>query len=331
MTTANTPTTTPWTPTGDTISIKSLQLPHGIIAPDVWGKPKEQPALVNITLNLHHGFHSAAGADKLDDSTIHYGTLAKKVRSSCIPSQNPGDLSHNVENAIAEMARKSEGKFIVARSIVEVVLPKASMDGEGIRLTNITRYDESGKTLAVERIFSIEAVKIMTLIGVNSYERSQKQPLITTISLHLRPEAETTDSTQTVSLFNLEEMLVQVSNLPSPPPQSFSHPTNTSEIISQTSFETLETLADFTISQLRKKLLDNVVPGTRVHLKIEKPRAIAWAEAPIVEVARDVPVAKSKRATRVVSTASGDAPEVVTAAEGGNGEGRLRIVKPYSG
>ncbi|EME46754.1 hypothetical protein DOTSEDRAFT_126479 [Dothistroma septosporum NZE10] len=297
-----------YTSTGDTIAIKSLQLPHGIVTPDVWGKAKEQPAVVNITLNLQHGFHSAADADRLDDSTIHYGTLAKKIRSSCTPNQNPGDLSHNIENAIVEMAQKSKGKFIVARSVVAVLLPKASMDGEGIRLNNITHFDESGKSLAVDKFFSIESVKIMTLIGVNSYERSQKQPLITSISLHLRPEAETTDSTQTTSLFNLEKLL----------------------IIQQTSFETLETLADFTISELRKEMLDSVLPGTKVHLRIEKPRAIAWAEAPVVEIVREVPMTKSERVTEMLSSASGNALELAAGRDGEQTQ-RLSILKPYSG
>ena len=79
-------------------------------------------------------------------------------------------------------------------------------------------------------------------------------------------------------------------------------------------------------------MLDTVLPGTLVHLKIEKPRAIAWAEAPVIEVVREVPMAKGKRVTRVVSTASGDAPEVVVGRiEVPREEQRLSILKPYAG
>lgn len=107
------------------------------------------------------------------------------------------------------------------------------------------------------------------------------------------------------------------------------------KIVQDTSFETLETLADFTVVQLRKKMLDEVLPGTRVHLKIEKPRAIAWADAPAVEVVRDVP---SKRSTVVMSTAMGKSSRPTTATlstlETGDATGtreRLSIIKPYSG
>ncbi|KAK4504491.1 hypothetical protein PRZ48_005407 [Zasmidium cellare] len=300
----------------DTITLTNLQLPHGIIAPDVWGKPKEQPALITLSLLLQgSGFGSAAQGDKLDDSTIHYGNLAKKIRAGCVEGQSAGDLSAVVEKSILEMGMKSAGRFIVARASVEVVLPKASMFGDGgVTLGTTTSYDETGRVLGVGRVFGVKGIKVMTLIGVNGYERSQKQPLVVSVLLHLRSEVRETGSGETVALFNLEQMVVQ--------------------IIQDTSFETLETLADFTVVQLRKKMLDSVLPGTRVQLRIEKPRAIAWADAPAVEVLRDVP---SKRSSNAASIALGKAkegsrPATATSSRDVTGtRDRLSIIKPYSG
>lgn len=110
------------------------------------------------------------------------------------------------------------------------------------------------------------------------------------------------------------------------------------KIIQDTSFETLETLADFTVLQLRKKMLDSALPGTRVQLRVEKPRAIAWADAPAVEVLRDVP---SKRSSNVVNTGQGKTregsrPATATSStlerrDVAGPKERLSIIKPYSG
>lgn len=191
----------------DTIQIKNLQLPFGVIAPDVWGKAKEQPALVSINLLLNGGgFGSASDTDKLDDSTIHYGNLAKKVRASCREQQTADELRQNIEQIVCEMAKKEGGRcFIVARSTLEVDLPKASMFGGGVTFVSVTSYDEGGRSVTNSTIFRVRDVKIMTLIGVNAYERSMKQPLMASIELHLRTEADT------ATLFNLEKLLVQVS------------------------------------------------------------------------------------------------------------------------
>ncbi len=63
----------------DIISVKNLQLPAGVVAPDVWGKAKEQPALLTVSLVLRgEGFGKAAEGDRLDASTIHYGELSKR-------------------------------------------------------------------------------------------------------------------------------------------------------------------------------------------------------------------------------------------------------------
>lgn len=199
----------------DTITLTNLSLPHGIIAPDVWGKPKEQPAFVSVQLALSGpGFGSAAQGDKLDDSTIHYGNLAKKIRGGCVAGNTAGDVSSVVEKSVLEMGMKSGGKFIVARSTVDVHLPKASMFGDGgVTLTTSTSYDASGKATGSSRVFGVKGIKVMTLIGVNEYERSQKQPLVVSVLLLLRSEVQSTGSGQTVALFNLEQTLVQVSGL----------------------------------------------------------------------------------------------------------------------
>ena len=84
------------------------------------------------------------------------------------------------------------------------------------------------------------------------------------------------------------------------------------QIIQETSFETLESLANFTIKQLQDELLDQATPGARVRLRLEKPRAIAFADAPAVEVTR--------RMVGVARISSG-----VSSSE----SAQLNIIKPY--
>ncbi|KAK5705239.1 hypothetical protein LTR97_002356 [Elasticomyces elasticus] len=306
----------------DIISVKNLQLPAGVVAPDVWGKPKEQPALLTITLVLNGGFSSAASKDALDGSTIHYGELSKRIRSACgEQGQTAEDVSAHAERVICEMARKGEGKFIVARSVVEVNLPKASMYGDGATLIRTTEYDETGNARVAQRVFVVKEVKLMLLVGVNGYERTAKQPIIASLWLYLGGSADGEEggSAQTVALFNLEQTLVQITQ--------------------DTSFETLESLADFTVIHLQKRLLSEMLPGSQVQLRFEKPRAIAFADAPAVEVFRETPGGGSaKRALPTRRSAVGliqhqragtattepDADETTT-----KQEGRLSVIRPY--
>ncbi|KAK0255018.1 hypothetical protein LTR91_011633 [Friedmanniomyces endolithicus] len=261
----------------DIISVKNLQLPAGVVAPDVWGKAKEQPALLTVSLVLRgEGFGKAAAGDRLDASTIHYGELSKRIRAACShPSQTAGHVSAHAERVIADMSRKSPTSSIVARSIVDVHLPKASMYGDGITLTNITDYDERGRTRAVRRVFVVREVKLMLLVGVNGYERRGKQPVLASLWLDLggvgglEGGGGGSGSGSTVALFNLEQTLVQITQ--------------------DTSFETLESLAEFTVKQLQERLLNKMLPGSQVRLRLEKPRAIAFADAPAVEVFRETP------------------------------------------
>lgn len=198
----------------DSISIRHLQLPHGLIAPDVWGNPKEQPVLISLKLGFHaNGFDTAAGSDKLDASTIHYGNLAKRLRAGCKQGLTVDEWSHDVESIVGEMARKEQDRFIVETSILEVHLPKASMYGEGVAVKDHVVYEERyGVVQHWERTFALRDVKIMTLVGVNEYERKQRQPLVVTCELRYRPQGSgpVEEHQRTTKLFALEATLAKV-------------------------------------------------------------------------------------------------------------------------
>nr|POE99514.1 putative utp--glucose-1-phosphate uridylyltransferase [Quercus suber] len=168
-------------PGSDAISITNLSLPHPVLAPDVWGNAKAQPAALSLTVQLRGEFQSAASRDALDASTLHYGELAKHIRSACC-------------------------------------------EGLGVAAV-LGTWDAVAATVEAE-------------------------------------------------LFRLERVLVQ--------------------IIEATSFETLESLAEHTIQQLRENLLNERLPGVQVRLRLAKPRAIVFADAPAVEVVRQVPTLAPK-------------------------------------
>ena len=79
-----------------------------------------------------------------------------------------------------------------------------------------------------------------------------------------------------------------------------------------TCFETLESLILYTVNRLYVNLLSVRVPESSLRLRVEKPMAISFAEAPVIEVFRTAEQMKDQCKQL-----------------GGGSEPKLHIVKPY--
>ena len=56
------------------------------------------------------------------------------------------------------------------------------------------------------------------------------------------------------------------------------------QIVEKTDFETLETLAEHTFDKLRSIFEHRSIKPSVVHLRFEKPCAVPFADAPVIEV-----------------------------------------------
>jgi FolB domain-containing protein len=256
------------------ISIQGLRL-DAVRAPNIWGDLKDQPALLNVKITLRSGFDSAASADALDDSTIHYGELAKSIRAACSLAKNRDTVLEAAVDAATKMTQKPRvAEYIASRLSVELVLPKASAYGAALSLehTTLFRPDPIEDTFIVEhrRTFHCKGLRIMTLIGVNASERRGKQPLVVDFSVdHDEHWSEQSHQSTMVKYSSLERVLV--------------------DVIERTEFETLESLADHVVKEMRKPIMDRVeeeATAEFLHLRFEKPAAIPFADCPVIEVRR---------------------------------------------
>ena len=249
------------------ISIKGLRL-DSVNVPNIWGDIKPQPAHLNVSVRLRASFNSAASADALDDSTIHYGELAKKIRAAC-PADEFNILGA-ASRAAYSMARKDRsGKFIASRISVELVLPKASAYGAALSLCGTMIYDANGSVDHTQRVFTCKGLRIMTLIGVNAYERRGKQPLVVDLSIEQFGESDLGSQADLKQYSTVERDFVQV--------------------VEATAFETLESLADHVVAKLIDILPKRGVIAKAVHIRFEKPAAIPFADAPVIEIGRQLP------------------------------------------
>ncbi|KAF2712698.1 hypothetical protein K504DRAFT_452851 [Pleomassaria siparia CBS 279.74] len=237
-----------------TVSNLSVTVNAGV---DAWGRPKEQRALVTVALTLGKTFKSAAAADSLDASTVHYGLLAKEIRRSIDSDRNPGHLSTGgLAIGIHDCAIKTSDKAPLAAVEVDIFYPKASMLGDGVGF----RYNVALPTQLSSMELYLRNIRIPCIIGINSNERQQKQPLVVNLWL------ENTNIGRADDYTKIETLIV--------------------EAISNSSFETLESLSTMVMQELREKFFTESDDESYIRIRFEKPMAVPFADAPAIEIFR---------------------------------------------
>ncbi|KAH6650726.1 hypothetical protein F5144DRAFT_598154 [Chaetomium tenue] len=266
-----------------TVSIRNLTTttPLQHAGHDAWGRArKAQPCTLSAEVAFHAPFAAASARDALGEDTVHYGTLSKAVLGSVARFEGEvqaeaeagerslrdvlggvwGDLTGleldgRVRDGSATAAFLDVSK--VRLLSVTVALPKASLLGDGVRLTASAVFNAAeqggmeGRAMALE----VSRLKVPTLVGVNANERLAKQFVIATVTVEgfTRGEDAYTD---------IERDVVAA--------------------MDASSFETLEALgAHLAEAVLASRWRED---GWQVCIRMEKPTAVPMADCPIVEV-----------------------------------------------
>lgn len=188
----------------DEIHVRNLSA-NMLVGVDAWGRRKEQPVRVSITIRLAESFDKAASSDNVEEATVNYGSLSKRVLqflNACAPIHiGLSTLMNQVDSTIDLITSAA-----VDAQIVEIVLPKASALGSGVRLQGCHFLNDVNHN--VMSFIHIEDLKIPAIIGLNAHERIAKQLLVVNIWVSpaelaspLEPYAEINEVTVKVSRF----------------------------------------------------------------------------------------------------------------------------------
>lgn len=282
------------------VQVKNLNLPLPVLAPNVWNQVKEQPASVTVSVFFQEGFTSASGEDDLSKS-IHYGALAKRIRAVCaVESLSLVETLRVVEDTVFLMGNRPDGPNVISSVVSELHLPKASMTGDEITFTWITKVGRTarGGIEVVRKLFTIPDMRLMTVIGMNPHEREAKQPVIATLELdYVAVNGAQPDQTPFPEgeALSIERSLAKVSLL-SCIVHWFKMQTDVVQFIEESRYETLELLAQHAIRLLSEDFWSKGYGSPTVRLRLEKPKAIVFADAAVVELfvpARDSTTASS--------------------------------------
>ncbi|KAG9194096.1 hypothetical protein G6011_04131 [Alternaria panax] len=226
---------------------------------DVWGREKKQRALISVTLTLGKQFTTASSTDSVDDSTVHYGTLSKAVQARFKDETMAWLSTAALSTAVSECVRHVAGSTDIYAIETNVCYLKGSMFGEGAG--HITSCIEKSGTKS--NILYLRNVRIPCLIGVNSNERLQKQPIV------LNVWVDNVDDSRVEDYPQLETLLF--------------------ELISESTFQTIESLLAWLVEELKQKFFtQDVDQNAWIKLRIGKPHAVPFADAPAVEITRSV-------------------------------------------
>lgn len=163
----------------DHITVRNLQatVSAGV---DVWNRNKSQQALITTTIYLRKPFDSAARGDTLDNSTVHYGKLSKTIKAG-IENKAGTKIghfyTHELALAIISFVDDMTSIEVMAATEVDVFYPKGSMLGDGAGYVHSVMQD--GEPFS--RVLYLRNVRVPCIIGVNSNERLQKQPVVINI------------------------------------------------------------------------------------------------------------------------------------------------------
>ncbi|CAK7199249.1 hypothetical protein SEUCBS139899_001923 [Sporothrix eucalyptigena] len=268
------------------IRVRNLNATLGETAgQDAWGRNgRVQPALIAAEAVLTAPFTEAAVTDSVANDTVHYGTLSKALLKSigrwevtASKETAPGSLGDvlaglwlDLTGQVAAggqttgLASKVLLRADVVRQLaVTVLLPKASLVGEGVSLTTTGLLAQDGEAAPASKTLRLHRLHVSTLVGVHPHERTAKQAVVIDVALDRYDDLRD-------SYAQLESFVVQ--------------------IVEASSFETLEALGTHLARKILREfrphgpLPDDGLPSWYIHVALEKPIAVPFADAPVVEV-----------------------------------------------
>ncbi|KAL7275892.1 trifunctional dihydropteroate synthetase [Rhizina undulata] len=162
----------------DLICVRSLNL-KATTGVDSWQRPKPQPILLSLWLKTSVAL--AGSTDHLPYS-IHYGIVCKSV--SKLVENN---VFKSLEDLAGEVSRLALGPSLNGEWVkVLVEKPRALLraDAAGISIVR-KKSKDLGVILAEgdDRIF-VKDLRLVTIIGVNPWERVEKQNVVINLTLH---------------------------------------------------------------------------------------------------------------------------------------------------
>lgn len=160
--------------TNDKVSVHNLRTIANS-GTDAWGRPKPQPVEVTVVLSLRQATGSAAAADSVDTSTVHYGNLGKLLLSR-IAQHEANWLSRDDFGQALLLAclDATPSRDLLSTIDMKVRYPKATHFGQGLSL----ELHHSPSLNVISPVICLKKLHLPALIGVNSHERQMKQMII---------------------------------------------------------------------------------------------------------------------------------------------------------
>jgi dihydroneopterin aldolase len=160
---------------------------------DAWGRPKVQRAHISVTVTLNEQFGSAATTDKVDGSTIHYGTLSKMLQADLQNRIPEWASTLTLAGDIANSVKKVADSTPIYALETDICYLKGSMFGDGAGFT----ASRIMQNLCLHSyVLFLRNVRIPCLIGVNPNERQHKQPVVLNVWIDCVHDSRTDDYAQ---------------------------------------------------------------------------------------------------------------------------------------
>ncbi|KAI5956509.1 FOL1 [Candida jiufengensis] len=152
----------------DQVFVKEISA-TAITGKDAWNRPTPQP--INISISVLTDFHKASVTDKLKYS-VNYAVLTRNISDFMKSNEHKnfkslGNIAESVSSIVLNETKNS-GKI----ANIKVNSPKSEIRADSVEYEVIRSNDES---LPISDIYRVKKLRLLTIIGVFTFERYQKQ------------------------------------------------------------------------------------------------------------------------------------------------------------
>ncbi|KAK9466140.1 Dihydropteroate synthase-like protein [Lipomyces arxii] len=238
----------------DIISVRGLELRTIKSGPDSWHREnRSQPVKIDAFV---HAPVAVAGKSDLVEESVHYGILTKAI-SKIVEADDAGTEEWSARKLALEVVNASFGigaEHVRVRLSFRKKLLRADACGVEVTKHRFIPYGSDPVTKDVAESAFIEGMRVYTIIGVNPWERLEKQEVVIDLELQKETAGE-------IDVVGISSQVVT--------------------IVEASSYLTIEAL----VSELARYLCqDHDLENVTVNAL--KPRAIATAQGPAVQVTR---------------------------------------------